>query len=55
MQGEGGPARQQGGTAGDLVVQVDVAPDPTFERDGDDLHVKLPLDFTDAVLGTSAR
>ena len=55
MRGEGGAPRQQGGSPGDLVVEVDVQPDPTFERVGDDLHVKLALDFTDLALGTTAK
>ena len=55
VQGEGGAPRQQGGSPGDLVVEVDVQPDPTFERVGDDLHVKLALDFTDLALGTTAK
>ena len=55
VSGEGGAPRQQGGSPGDLVVEVDVQPDPTFERVGDDLHVKLALDFTDLALGTTAK
>eukprot|EP00891_Asterochloris_glomerata_P007030 jgi/Astpho2/7030/Aster-01883 len=55
VHGEGGAPRQQGGSPGDLVVEVDVQPDPTFERVGDDLHVKLAVDFTDLALGTTAK
>lgn len=55
VRGEGGAPRQQGGSPGDLVVEVDVQPDPTFERVGDDLHVKLAVDFTDLALGITAK
>jgi molecular chaperone DnaJ len=44
-EGEGG--------AGDLYVQVTVAPDPRFERDGNDLVTVLDLPFTRAALGTT--
>jgi molecular chaperone DnaJ len=38
--------------AGDLYVQVAVAPDPRFERDGDDIVTVLDIPFTRAALGT---
>lgn len=41
----------RGGPAGDLYVSVEVQEDETFQRDGDDLYIKLPLSFTDAALG----
>jgi molecular chaperone DnaJ len=41
------------GGAGDLYVQVTVAPDPRFERDGNDLVTVLDLPFTRAALGTT--
>jgi molecular chaperone DnaJ len=44
-EGEGG--------AGDLYVQVRVAPDPRFERDGNDVVTVLDLPFTRAALGTT--
>jgi molecular chaperone DnaJ len=44
-EGEGG--------AGDLYVHVSVAPDPRFERDGNDLVTVLDLPFTRAALGTT--
>ncbi len=48
--GEGYPGAS-GGTAGDLFLRVDVAPHPTFERDGDDLHCEIPVDLYTALLG----
>ena len=41
------------GGAGDLYVQVTVAPDPRFERDGNDLVTVLDLPFTRAALGAT--
>jgi molecular chaperone DnaJ len=46
-----GPAAPRGGVPGDLYVTVRVAPDPRFERQGDDLlHVRR-IAFTQAALG----
>ena len=42
-----------GGPNGDLFVEVNVKPHPYFKRDGNDIHLTIPLDFTDAILGTS--
>lgn len=54
MSGEGGPGGA-GGAPGDLYLRVRVAPDPQFEREGNDLHVTVPLDLTTAVLGGEVR
>jgi len=43
------------GARGDLYLRVTVAPDPRFERRGDDLHVDLPLPVTDAALGADVQ
>jgi curved DNA-binding protein len=51
MAGAGGP----GQTAGDLFLVVTVRPHPTYRRDGDDLHVDVPVDLYTAVLGGEAR
>lgn len=40
-----------GGPSGDLYVEVHIKPHPVFERDGDDLHCKMPISFIDATLG----
>lgn len=47
-QGHGGI---NGGPAGDLLTTVTVRPDAIFERDGYDIHVNIPVTFTQAVLG----
>ena len=47
-EGEDGP---QGGQAGDLFVVIGVTPHDVFERDGDDLHMELPISVYQAMLG----
>ena len=49
-QGEVGPG---GGPAGDLYVEIDVAPHDTFTRQGDDLHCTVTVPMTAAALGTT--
>ncbi len=44
-----------GGEAGDLYLRVRVAPDPRFERQGDDLHVTVAVDLFTAILGGEVR
>ena len=48
-QGEVGPG---GGSAGDLYVELQVAPHEVFRRDGDDLEVVVKIPMTAAALGT---
>ena len=42
-----------GGPNGDLYVEIIVIPHPEFKRDGNDIHVEVPLSFIDCALGTS--
>ena len=42
-----------GGPNGDLFVEVNVKPHQYFKRDGNDIHLNVPIDFVDAILGTS--
>ena len=42
-----------GGPNGDLFVEVNVKPHQYFKRDGNDIHLDVPIDFVDAILGTS--
>lgn len=44
-------AGEGGAPAGDLYVYIDVEPHKTFERDGDDVYLDLPLTITEAALG----
>jgi molecular chaperone DnaJ len=53
LQGQGTPG-PRGGTAGDLVVMIEVKDDERFERHGDDLVLELPVSFAQAALGTRA-
>lgn len=40
-----------GGPNGDLYIEVIVAPHKYFKRQGNDIHIDIPLDFVDAALG----
>ena len=42
-----------GGPNGDLFVEINVKPHQYFKRDGNDIHLTIPIDFVDAILGTS--
>ncbi|MGE0448675.1 MAG: molecular chaperone DnaJ [Vicinamibacterales bacterium] len=46
-----GHAGANGGAAGDLYITVQVDTHPVFRRDGDDLHVAVPLAVHEAALG----
>jgi molecular chaperone DnaJ len=46
-----GHAGRRGGLAGDLVLAVHVEPHPVFTRDGDDLHLVVPVALHEAALG----
>ena len=50
VAGEGAPGAP-GGTPGNLYVTVRVLPHSRFERRGADLHIKVPVPVTTAVLG----
>lgn len=50
VPGHGGAA-PQGGTAGDLHLEVVVTPDPHLRREGDDVVLDLPVTFGEATLG----
>jgi DnaJ-class molecular chaperone len=50
LKGKGGPGLG-GGTAGDALIEVHIAPHPFFRREGDDIHVELPISLAEAVLG----
>lgn len=40
-----------GGEAGDALVEISVHPHPFFRRDGNDIHLDLPISLVEAVLG----
>jgi molecular chaperone DnaJ len=47
-----GDAGEGGGPSGDLYVYVQVKPHDIFKRSGDDIILDLPINFTEAALGT---
>jgi DnaJ-class molecular chaperone len=54
LRGQGGPG-YNGAAAGDALIEVTVAPDPVFRRDGDDIIVDLPVTLKEAVLGAATE
>ena len=50
-----GEAGRRGGGPGDLYLQIQVEPDPRFERRGPNLYLDLPISFTEAALGTKVE
>jgi molecular chaperone DnaJ len=46
-----GNSGTMGAPAGDLYLRVEVRPHPFFERQGNDLHVKVPVTVSEATLG----
>ncbi|HKY17410.1 MAG TPA: molecular chaperone DnaJ [Rhizomicrobium sp.] len=52
LSGEGA-AGSNGGPPGDLYIFLSVAEHPIFQRDGHDLHCRVPVSFVMAALGAS--
>jgi molecular chaperone DnaJ len=52
VQGKG-ERGANGGSNGDLYIEVIVVDHDFFKRDGNDIHLTIPLDFVDATLGTT--
>jgi len=50
-----GSSGSDGGSAGDLYMVIEVLPHPQFDRDGDDLHMEVPVDIFTAVVGGEVR
>ena len=50
LKGQGRPGRL-GGANGDLIITVTVMADQQFERKGNDVHTKVNVPFTTAILG----
>ena len=46
-----GHAGRNGGVSGNLFVTVHVEPHPVYRREGDDLHMVLPIGIDEAALG----
>lgn len=55
IPGHGTPAPIEGGQAGDLLLTLHVRPHAHFKREGDDLHLDLPLTLAEAYHGAKVR
>ena len=40
-----------GGQFGDMYIEINVKPHNIFKREGNDIHIEVPVDFIDCVLG----
>ena len=54
IAGQGGPS-SNGGPRGDLVLTIHVTPHPQYRRDGDDLHLDLPVTVAEAYHGAKVK
>lgn len=54
LAGQGEPGHNSG-PAGDLYLIVHILPNETFEREGDDLHLEVPVDIFTAIAGGEIR
>ncbi len=50
LRGKGAPGYGEG-PPGDALVTVSVAKHPVFDRQGDDIHITLPITIDEAILG----
>jgi DnaJ-class molecular chaperone len=50
LRGKGGPGLGKG-EAGDALVEISIKPHRFFTREGDDVHVEIPVTLMEAVLG----
>ena len=50
LRGQGSAGRN-GGSAGDLVIEVKVKEDKIFTRSGNNIYCEIPISFTEAALG----
>ena len=54
LKGKGAPGAGNGGP-GDALVELEIAADPRFTRDGEDITLELPISLAEAVLGGKVR
>lgn len=52
LQGKGHPGRN-GGPCGDLYIEIGVELSTTFKREGNNIHIELPISPVDAILGAT--
>ena len=54
LRGKGAPGSGRGGS-GDALIEVEIRPDSSFTRQGDDIYLELPVTLTEAVLGARIK
>jgi DnaJ-class molecular chaperone len=54
LRGKGAPAPGEG-EPGDALIQISVRPHKFFVREGDDIHLELPITLKETVLGAKIR
>jgi molecular chaperone DnaJ len=54
LRGQGN-AGQRGGSAGDLIVEINIRPHPVFIRQGSDIYCEVPISFAEAALGGTIK
>jgi DnaJ-class molecular chaperone len=50
LRGQGGPGAG-GGPPGDALIEIRITPHKLFRREGNDIHIELPVTLQEAVLG----
>jgi len=54
LRGKGQPGSGKGGF-GDALIEVEIRPDHSFTRQGDDIYLELPVTLPEAVLGARIK
>lgn len=54
LKSQGGPGIQ-GGPPGDALVELKIKPHAYFRREGDDVHMDLPISLTEAIEGAKVQ
>jgi DnaJ-class molecular chaperone len=54
LRGKGTPGSGKGGF-GDALIEVEIRPDHSFTRQGDDIYLELPVTLREAVLGARIK
>lgn len=54
LRGKGAPSPGEG-EPGDALVEISIKPHPFFTRQGDDIHLELPVTLAEAALGARIR
>jgi DnaJ-class molecular chaperone len=54
LRGKGAPAPGEG-EAGDALIEISIRPHRFFSREGDDIHLDLPITIAEAALGAEVK